>query len=350
MQFRIQCPGCASSLRGNAELAGKRVKCVKCGHQFRLAALKDSSPFPLANRQAIEANIQSAQKPLLESTQSPRDEFVVRPLELKWAPRPGVIITQARAFGCGFGSEYVYCYSYSAYIELANLKHERRFRIKVGKADNDPIARICQQISGNKTAVSESPVVLLVFQTLASRHLERWLHARLERVTDAGGSEWFNTSPEELIELYRDYLHEASGQRDESATHADEAADPKVVRRKRVTTSRQQSGGVARGARDADGLTDKDKFFELWLAAAKRGEKLDLRTMVEQFPNRSPNTLQIWRTRFNNCGRGTRNRAYPRVALGRAEEIIEALKMLKGEDGVSDDDIEQIKAATAPLH
>jgi hypothetical protein len=138
------------------------------------------------------------------------ESLIVRPLDLQWQPRPGVVIRDVKTFGCGIGSEYVYCYSYPTYIEVAKLKQEQRFRIKVGKADGDPIGRIHQQIGGNRTALSELPVVLLIFQTLASRHLERWLHKRLERASDAGGSEWFYTSPDEIVELFRQYVRQAS--------------------------------------------------------------------------------------------------------------------------------------------
>jgi hypothetical protein len=131
-------------------------------------------------------------------------------LEFGWPSVAGISLSDMRTFGCGIGAQYVYCYTFQNYIELARLKKESKFRIKVGKADTDPIKRILQQVAGSNTAVAERPHVLLVFQTLAAGHLERWLHARLSRAADSIGSEWFITNPDELIELYSTYLCDAS--------------------------------------------------------------------------------------------------------------------------------------------
>jgi hypothetical protein len=126
--------------------------------------------------------------------------------------------------------------------------------------------------------------------------------------------------------------------------------DPKrSFQRGDVIKTSPKFGGASRGARDASGRTDKDRFFELWLEAAKQGKHLDVNAVVDLFPNRSPNTLKSWRYKFNDCGRGTTNRAYPRIAHGRADEIVEALTTLFGTDHLSLDDIEQIKSATTPL-
>jgi hypothetical protein len=328
---------------------------------------------------------------------------------------------------------------------MAKLKNEERFRIKVGKADSDPVGRIYQQIGGNRTAISELPVVLLIFQTLASRHLERWLHKRLERAAESGGSEWFYTSPGELVELFHEYVRLASFKPDSDEMRFQPATTEKqttstgwtsfarmgpakneddvivFLRRHpaRKSTNELKSekmrqghqiqevmeqlqhasirelsqktgftvnrildhvnwaikrgyasleskpergsdggsvgsiapryAGSLRGVRDAEGRTDKDRFFELWLEAAKQGKHLDVNIVVDLFPKRSPNTLRSWRYKFNDCGRGTTNRDYPRIAHGRAEEITEALTNLFGADRLSQDDIEQIQSATTPL-
>jgi hypothetical protein len=134
----------------------------------------------------------------------------VKPIEMKWPAAGKVVVTDIKTYGCGIGSEYVYCYSFPTFLEVARLKQERCYRVKVGKAEGDPITRIYQQVAGSKTALSEPPVVLIVFQTLASRHLEKWLHNRLERAVDAIGSEWFYTNPDELVELFREYVRAAS--------------------------------------------------------------------------------------------------------------------------------------------
>ncbi len=122
------------------------------------------------------------------------DTLKVKALEVKWPPRNGIVLSQTETYGCGIGSEYVYCYTYKTYLELAELKGEDRYRIKVGSAKGDPIERIHSQFAGNKTSISEPPVVLVIFRTLAAGHLERWLHSRLYRTQEAIGSEWFNPS------------------------------------------------------------------------------------------------------------------------------------------------------------
>ena len=77
-------------------------------------------------------------------------------------------------------------------------------------ASGDPIDRIWQQIPASKTAISEAAVVLLIFQANDCRHLERWLHKQLKRDTAAHGREWFLTSENELVRLFRIYVREYS--------------------------------------------------------------------------------------------------------------------------------------------
>jgi hypothetical protein len=136
-----------------------------------------------------------------------REEFLeARRLDVQWRPQGGIRLERLQTFGCGLGAEFVYCYTYPTCIENAELKGEKKFRVKVGKADSDPIARIHQQIAASTTAISEPPIVLVIFQTLASRHLERWFHSRLEKATGSIGSEWFVSCEDELVEFYKLYL------------------------------------------------------------------------------------------------------------------------------------------------
>jgi hypothetical protein len=192
----VICPGCGKSFRGKEEFAGKRVKCPKCGKRFEYPSFS-----------ALSTEVSAAATIPAQDTAA---RLVMQVVDVKWPSRPGVLANELKCYGCGIGSEYVYCYSYPTHVEMAELKNESRFRIKVGKAVGNPIERIYQQFSGNKTARSEPPVVLLLFQTLASRHLESWLHKQLDRAADAGGSEWFHTNPDELVKLFQRYLRDAS--------------------------------------------------------------------------------------------------------------------------------------------
>lgn len=44
MPISVQCPGCGKSLHGKDELAGKRVKCPKCGQIISIPAILSSAP------------------------------------------------------------------------------------------------------------------------------------------------------------------------------------------------------------------------------------------------------------------------------------------------------------------
>lgn len=127
-------------------------------------------------------------------------------VDIEWSPIGKVVTKHAKTYGTGEGDEYVYCYSYPIFLEVAQLKKEINYRIKVGKATGNPINRIHQQISAAKTAISESPLVLSVFQTGSSHSLEKWLHRRLERAVDSVGVEWFYTNPDQILSLYCEYV------------------------------------------------------------------------------------------------------------------------------------------------
>ncbi len=104
-----------------------------------------------------------------------------------------------------------------------------------------------------------------------------------------------------------------------------------------------------RGARDANGQTDKDRFFERWLESAKQGKKLDLDSAQKLFPNRAISTLRNWLSWFNKGGRNYRDRGFPRAAFGRHEEIIQALRKLYGNQSLTSKDVQQIISATTPI-
>lgn len=81
------------------------------------------------------------------------------------------------------------------------------YPIKVGHAKKDPEVRIYQQI----TAMPEHAIILGTFQHPNARKLEQTLHAiftlRGQHKTDAPGTEWFVTTPEEIEALIDIVLH-----------------------------------------------------------------------------------------------------------------------------------------------
>ena len=104
----------------------------------------------------------------------------------------------------GEGSETVYAYYYPSYRELAELRNEPGWPIKIGRTSSDLESRITSQVA--TTGVPEVPTIALVFHTDHSRWLEQYLHGALglrrKHLVEAGGQEWFLTSPNEIKELY----------------------------------------------------------------------------------------------------------------------------------------------------
>lgn len=95
------------------------------------------------------------------------------------------------------GKPSVYWYTFPAY-QSANGP----FPIKIGRGI-DPLARIKAQV----TAMPEQPTILGTYEHHDPSSLERALHSVLilrgKRKTDAPGSEWFMTTPDEILALIR---------------------------------------------------------------------------------------------------------------------------------------------------
>ena len=240
----------------------------------------------------------------------PQDALSVQMLDIPWQSRPGIVITDVKTYGYGVGSEYVYCYSYPTYIEIAELKQEQRFRVKVGMATDDPIGRIYGQVAGNKTAISETPHVLCIFKTLAARHLERWLHKRLERASDAAGSEWFHTNLDELADLFRKYVSKAalSSDLESDAISSDNGIDVETGSVKTVSIT---AGGRQFGRKPllGSGLSTKDTIFRLWLD----NPEVDPQELAAKFPGATIGTIRKWISRWR------RRLGMPKVSMNDPE-------------------------------
>lgn len=91
----------------------------------------------------------------------------------------------------------VYWYTFPAYQASSGA-----FPVKIGKG-NDPEARIRNQV----TAMPEKPIILGKYEHDDPMALERAIHSILilrgKRKTDAPGSEWFMTTPEEIEMLIK---------------------------------------------------------------------------------------------------------------------------------------------------
>ena len=104
----------------------------------------------------------------------------------------------------GEGENAVYVYYYDIYKRYAEMKQEAIWECKIGRSDRDPIQRIIGQAG---TSYPELPHIALIFRCTDSALLEAALHSvlkiRQRWLEKAPGKEWFMTSPEEIIEIYK---------------------------------------------------------------------------------------------------------------------------------------------------
>jgi len=102
----------------------------------------------------------------------------------------------------GEGRASVYLYYLPTYRSRAEECGENRWPCKIGRTDQNPLQRVLSQAA---TALPEKPVVAVVFRTKYSAALETAFHSvftlRGLAVQDAPGTEWFLTSPDEVIAL-----------------------------------------------------------------------------------------------------------------------------------------------------
>lgn len=93
----------------------------------------------------------------------------------------------------GEGSGTLYAYGYRCAPD----------RLKIGITEGDTVQRIAAQIS---TGTPDKPVLFIEIRTDACRALERAMHGVLEargRKVIGGGTEWFKTTREEVMGIYR---------------------------------------------------------------------------------------------------------------------------------------------------
>ncbi|ARF17483.1 GIY-YIG nuclease family protein [Sporosarcina ureae] len=102
----------------------------------------------------------------------------------------------------GNGISAVYFYYYDGYKKLALLQNKRTWPCKIGRTDSDPIIRILAQAS---TALPETPTIEYIVKTDDASLLETMLHSILKvrgkQIEKSPGSEWFDTNPDEVIEI-----------------------------------------------------------------------------------------------------------------------------------------------------
>jgi hypothetical protein len=107
----------------------------------------------------------------------------------------------------GEGDEELYAFTFPSLQELASLKNEPLYPVKIGwtgDKDDGALGRI-RGCASEKAAFPERPRILLVHATWNGRALETAIHKRLReqgrRVLTAPGVEWFLTNAAEIVAL-----------------------------------------------------------------------------------------------------------------------------------------------------
>lgn len=104
----------------------------------------------------------------------------------------------------GQGDGSVYVYYLPVYAKVAASEGRKTWPCKVGRTERDPILRVMSQAS---TALPERPEIALVMRTKQPSALESALHSILKLRgrwrQDSPGSEWFDTSPDEVLSIYQ---------------------------------------------------------------------------------------------------------------------------------------------------
>ena len=104
----------------------------------------------------------------------------------------------------GSGKGAVYLYYFPTYRRMAEQDGETNWRCKIGKSEGNPLGRISNQVG---TSLPEVHHVALVVRTPDATSLEATLHGALKQrkrtVSDAPGTEWFFTTPEEVLSIIK---------------------------------------------------------------------------------------------------------------------------------------------------
>lgn len=102
----------------------------------------------------------------------------------------------------GYGSGSVYVYYYPTFKEMAKSNGTSTYPCKVGMSFNQASGRVRSQA----TALPEKPEIGLVIKTDNPAMLEKAIHSILgmrgKHESDAPGSEWYDTNPTEVEEIF----------------------------------------------------------------------------------------------------------------------------------------------------
>lgn len=104
----------------------------------------------------------------------------------------------------GTGNSAVYLYYLPICRIVAENNGESVWQCKIGRTDRDPLGRILAQAS---TALPEKPHLALIVKTIDPASMEKAIHSVLklrgQHIKNSPGSEWFLTSPDEVLALVK---------------------------------------------------------------------------------------------------------------------------------------------------
>ena len=107
----------------------------------------------------------------------------------------------------GRGKHWVYLYYFDEDKTTAESQGKDHWRCRVGRAKSDPEGRITRPTKGTPV----SPRIAVLFRTDKWVELEGAIH-RILKLRDSHldklqGEEWFNTNPDEVVEIYDFIMH-----------------------------------------------------------------------------------------------------------------------------------------------
>lgn len=155
-----------------------------------------------------EASVASDLLNRYRNTRFDADPTIAEDCRKKWiATNYGEYMSLRATVHRGVGDQGVYAFTFPSLKELASLKGDSHYPVKVGFSKNSSdgaFGRIRSQIL-EKSAYPERPEVLCVWRTWDGRNLETQIHKHLRhlgrKAASSLGKEWFLTSLEELLEI-----------------------------------------------------------------------------------------------------------------------------------------------------
>lgn len=114
----------------------------------------------------------------------------------------GADVESAGAIELGEGEQLVYCFYLGAYRREAEAVGRNRWPIKIGSTTG----QLASRLAGQTTGMPEPPVVAVRIRThnagVLEKALQNVLSFRGRWLSEAGGSEWYATNPEEIVRIY----------------------------------------------------------------------------------------------------------------------------------------------------